>query len=81
MIQQIAQVSAQITKLPTLLAGKQRLIAVPETETDSYEPAAPLIRKDLIASIKSRIKDGFYNTEEVIDDLSDSFAKAFNMRP
>jgi hypothetical protein len=50
----------------------------PYSPVDTYEPAKGAIRQDLIASIKAKIKSGFYNTREVVEDLSDSFAKAFN---
>ena len=36
------------------------------------------IRYDLIASIKKKIKLGYYNSQAVLEDLSDSFAKAMN---
>ena len=38
------------------------------------------IRRDLLDTIKKRVLDGYYNSHEVIDDLSGSFAKAFDMR-
>ena len=45
---------------------------------DTYEPSRPEVREDLLNAIKKRISAGFYNTEIVLDDLSDSFAKAMN---
>ncbi|MDD5673833.1 MAG: hypothetical protein PHC61_06710 [Chitinivibrionales bacterium] len=35
-------------------------------------------RAQLLAKVKGRIKSGYYGTEIVIEDLSDSFAKVFN---
>lgn len=45
---------------------------------DTYEPAKPDDRKTLLASIKKKIQSGYYNSNEVVEDLSDSFAKAFD---
>ncbi len=45
---------------------------------DTYEPSKPTDRKALLASIKKKIRSGYYNSQEVVEDLSDSFAKAFN---
>jgi hypothetical protein len=48
---------------------------------DSWEPSAKKDqpRLDLLAAIKKKIGAGYYNSREVIDDVSDSFAKAFNI--
>jgi hypothetical protein len=35
-------------------------------------------RSDLIAEIKKKIKAGYYGSRDVVEDLSDTFAKAFN---
>jgi hypothetical protein len=35
-------------------------------------------RLELLASIKKRIKSGFYNSEMVLEDLSDGFAQALD---
>ncbi len=45
---------------------------------DTYEPSKAEDRKELIDSIKKKIKSGFYNSKEVTEDLSDSFADVFN---
>jgi hypothetical protein len=45
---------------------------------DTFEPSQSVAREDLLNTIKKRISAGFYNTEIVLDDLSDSFAKALN---
>jgi hypothetical protein len=56
--------------------------------SDSYEPSASAaaetknkpfrtdIRQDLINTVKKRIDKGFYNSADVMEDLSNSFAKA-----
>jgi hypothetical protein len=45
---------------------------------DTYEPAKPQIREDLVNAIKKKIHLGYYNSQTVLDDLSSSFAKAMN---
>jgi hypothetical protein len=45
---------------------------------DTYESSQSVVREDLLNTIKKRISAGFYNTEIVLEDLSDSFAKALN---
>ena len=71
---------------------KQKTIAKPVTNVvskaaplDTYEPSDPgrqpassEIRGDLIQSVKKRIRSGYYNSKDVLDDLSNSFAKALN---
>lgn len=48
--------------------------------SDVYEPStAPSSeRAELLSSIKKRIKSGYYNSKEVLEDLSDSFAKVLD---
>jgi hypothetical protein len=41
------------------------------------EPVEP-DRSKLLESVKQRIKSGYYNSDEVAEDLSSAFAKAFN---
>jgi hypothetical protein len=48
---------------------------------DTYESSrtgaqATGIREDLIKAVKKRIGSGFYNSRDVLEDLSNSFAKA-----
>jgi hypothetical protein len=50
----------------------------PRTRQDVYEPSSDAERAQLLKAIQGRIKSGYYNSREVIDDLSDSFAKAFD---
>jgi hypothetical protein len=45
---------------------------------DVYEPSPDAERAQLLKTIQGRIKSGYYNSREVIDDISDSFAKAFD---
>lgn len=58
------------TKVDILSSGK--------VNKDTYEPAKVDERKKLLASIKKKIKSGYYNSDEVSEDLSESFAKVFN---
>ncbi len=37
-------------------------------------------RSCLLETIKKRVQSGYYKSSEVIEDLSDSFAKAFDQR-
>jgi GTPase Era involved in 16S rRNA processing len=47
---------------------------------DTFEAAEKKTadRDALINTIRKKIKLGYYNSESVVDDLSDSFAKAMN---
>jgi anti-sigma28 factor (negative regulator of flagellin synthesis) len=47
---------------------------------DSFEPSHKKleIRQDLVSAVKKKIRLGYYSSETVLDDLSDSFAKALN---
>lgn len=47
---------------------------------DSYEPDKAKNRIKFLSSIKKKVKAGYYSSKDVVDDLSDSFAKAFNER-
>ncbi|MBD3344028.1 MAG: hypothetical protein GF401_03090 [Chitinivibrionales bacterium] len=51
-----------------------------ESKGAETKSSSSTIRNDLIQSVKSRIKKGYYNSDMVVDDLSDSFAQAFNLR-
>ena len=46
---------------------------------DSYEPSNTIDRKKLL-SIRQKKKDGYYNSEEVVEDLSESFAQIFDQK-
>jgi hypothetical protein len=45
---------------------------------DSYEPSAPQDRKAFLEQIKKKVNNGFYSSEEVTEDLSESFARVFD---
>jgi anti-sigma28 factor (negative regulator of flagellin synthesis) len=45
---------------------------------DTFEPSAEIDREAKLAKIKQRIRNGYYNSAEVTDDLSDSFAKVLD---
>jgi hypothetical protein len=55
---------------------------------DTYESSGPdrlerpspsfEARGDLIRTVKKRIQSGYYNSKDVLDDLSNSFAKALH---
>lgn len=45
---------------------------------DTYEPSARNDRARQLADIRKKMKAGYYNSEEVLEDLSDTFAKAFD---
>jgi len=57
-------------------------------KTDSYEASSggeavsmtssSNVRGDLIRTVKKRIGSGYYNSLDVLEDLSNSFAKALN---
>jgi hypothetical protein len=61
---------------------RSRETALPARKAvDSYEPSGlPVVedRNAMLSSIRSRIKNGYYNSEEVVDDLSNSFAKVLD---
>ncbi len=47
--------------------------------SDSYQiSSAATIRLELLEKVRNKIKSGFYNSESVLDDLSQSFAKALD---
>jgi hypothetical protein len=45
---------------------------------DSYKAEKPIERKSYLDAIKKKIKSGYYNSEEVAEDLSQSFAQVFD---
>jgi hypothetical protein len=77
-IQSIAQYQSVDIK-SRISKEKSRIDVVSkETPKDTYESSLPDVRVDLLNTVKKRISTGFYNTEIVLEDLSDSFAKALN---
>ena len=59
-------------------APKVDIVSSGKVKKDTYEPAKTDERKKLLASVKKKIKSGYYNSDEVAEDLSESFAKVFN---
>jgi hypothetical protein len=58
----------------------QSVFAIPR---DTFEPPSAAhkkgdIREDLVTTVKKKIRLGYYSSETVLDDLSNSFAKALN---
>jgi hypothetical protein len=45
---------------------------------DSFEPSDAPERKELILSVRKKIRTGYYNSEPVLEDLSHGFAKVLN---
>ena len=44
---------------------------------DAYETTAQHSRTEYLETIKRKIKAGYYSSQEVVEELSDDFAKAF----
>lgn len=65
-------------KLSKQKAPKVDIISSDRVKKDTYEPADIDERKKRLASIKKKIKSGYYNSDEVAEDLSESFAKVFD---
>jgi hypothetical protein len=77
-IQNIAQYQSSDIK-SRISREKPRIDVVSkDMPKDTYESSQSVVREDLLNTIKKRISAGFYNTEIVLEDLSDSFAKALN---
>ena len=57
---------------------KVDIVSSGKVKKDTYEPAKADERKKNLSSIKEKIKSGYYNSDEVAEDLSESFAKVFN---
>ena len=47
-------------------------------KNDTYETSPANDRKKLLDTVKKKIRAGYYNSREVTEDLSDSFARVFN---
>jgi hypothetical protein len=82
----IIQAISQYQQLEkTYKASKMRpkagnaVFSVPKPK-DAFEPASKKndIRQDLISTVRKKIRLGYYNSQTVLEDLSDSFAKAMN---
>lgn len=48
--------------------------------TDSFQKVLKKaeLREDLLNTVRKKVKQGYYNSQTVLDDLSDSFAKAMS---
>jgi hypothetical protein len=64
--------------MPVKERGKAPVITINAIPQDTYEPKSESDRTELLKTVKSRIKSGYYHSQEVLEDLSDSFAKVFN---
>lgn len=45
---------------------------------DTFTPSTPTGKAESIDEVKKRVKNGFYNSDAVNEDLTDVFAKLFN---
>ncbi len=52
--------------------------AASQKSSSSVSEQSPEERQALLASIKSKIKKGFYNSDSVLEDLSHGFASALD---
>ncbi len=50
----------------------------PEQPEGDTEASGSPERAELMKSVKQKIKSGYYNSDEVLDDLSHGFASALN---
>jgi anti-sigma28 factor (negative regulator of flagellin synthesis) len=85
LVNNIAQYQSVDSRSRIMTVKQSRNIALKTKTADTYEasgadapnqPSSSEIRKDLIKTVKKRIGSGFYNSKDVLDDLSNSFAKA-----
>ncbi len=52
----------------------------PEKEVPQGNRRKPGIRKDLVESVREKLRKGYYNSEPVLHDLSHEFARALNQK-
>lgn len=50
----------------------------PAARVDEFTPSPDSTRKAVLESIKAKVKAGFYNSDEVLDDVSDKLAGLFD---
>ena len=67
---------ASATPMPAAKTGLINGVLARDTYVPSGE--ADRDRSALLKAVKGRIKSGFYNSETVVDDLSNVIAKAMN---
>lgn len=48
------------------------------SQSDSYTPSKSAVKAKNLDEVRQRIKDGYYNSEEVNKDLADMFSNAFD---
>ena len=63
------------------ITNKNKAKAVPKTVVkDEYIPSSniPDARNIALSSIKAKIKSGYYNSESVLEDVSDKLARLFD---
>jgi hypothetical protein len=80
-IQNIARYQSVDIKSRDLKEKPKVNVVSREASQDTYEPSGESkteIREDLLRNVKKRVNTGFYHSKEVLEDLSDSFAKALN---
>jgi len=80
-IQNIARYQSMDIKSRDLKEKPKVNVVSREASKDTYEPSGESkteIREDLLRNVKKRVNTGFYHSKEVLEDLSDSFAKALN---
>ena len=83
------RIDAVSTEFSTEIRGKKQLKAsnsnsftqeLKKAQKDSYEPSPvdPNTRNIALDSIKAKIKGGYYNRDNVAEDISDKLAKLFS---
>jgi hypothetical protein len=78
-ITQYQQIEARYKASKVKPKTDNAVFSIPEPK-DSFEPVRkkPEIREALVSAVKKKIRLGYYNSTSVLEDLSDSFAKAMN---
>jgi hypothetical protein len=87
-ISNISRYQASDFKSKAMGTKPSRAVVSKTQKTDTYEassggetvsqPSSSNVRGDLLRTVKKRIGLGYYNSGEVLEDLSTSFAKALN---
>ena len=85
LIQNITQYQSFAGKSKKVIENPAGKTVSKSDKVDTYEssetsvhtrPSSSEVRKDLIKTVKKRIGSGFYDSKDVLEDLSSSFAKA-----
>jgi hypothetical protein len=87
-ISNITRYQSSAIKSKAMETKPSKVVVSKTPNTDTYEASSggePVsrsssssVRGDLIRTVKKRIGSGYYNSGEVLEDLSNSFAKALN---